>query len=478
MADIIKPDLCIIGAGAAGIALAVAARGHGASVVLVDIGVESDSLRSGAVPAAALAASAAHAHAVRNAAAFGMANGDPKPNFRAVHEHVQAVIAALAPRHAPERLKALGIELIVAPAAFTDKRTLAAGEAAIRARRFVIATGSRPRLPAIKNLAEVAYFTADTIFANTTKLSHLVILGGGAAALEFAQSYRRLGCDVSVVAPAAPLPEIDPELAELALRQLREEGVAIHEHCAVTEVMPRSQGIGVLIRPADGSETTLDASHILVADGRTPNFDGLALDKAGIRFDKANPDRLLLRPRLLTSNRRVHAIGEAAGSPLSMTVAHHDARVVLEGALFNRAIRQEPGAVPLVVFTDPQLAQIGLGEPQAKLRLKAGYRVIRASFAETDRALATRRPYGTAKVIVDRQGAIRGASLAGPEAGELIAFFALAVAKSVRLAELADLVMPYPSFAGVVNQLVEAWQQQVGAEPWRARRLALVRHLP
>ncbi|MEO8685032.1 MAG: FAD-dependent oxidoreductase, partial [Devosia sp.] len=336
MADILKPDLCIIGAGAPGIALAIAARGYGANVLLVDIGVEGDSLRSGAVPAAALAAAAAHAHGVRNAAAFGMANGDPKPNFRAVREHVQAVIAGLAPRDAPERLKALGIELIVSPAAFTDKRTLAAGDAVIRARRFVIATGSRPRLPEIKNLAEVAYFTTDTIFANTSKLSHLVVLGSGAVALEFAQSYRRLGCEVSVVAAAAALPEIDPELAELALRRLRDEGVSIHENSAIGEVVPRSQGIGVLIRQADGTEATLDASHILLADGRTPNFGGLALDKAGIRFDKSAPDRLLLRPRLLTSNYRIHVIGEATGSPPSMTAVQHDARIVLESALFNR----------------------------------------------------------------------------------------------------------------------------------------------
>ena len=478
MADILKPDLCIIGAGAPGIALAIAARGHGASVVLVDIGVEGDSLRSGAVPAAALAAAAAHAHAVRNAAPFGLANGDPKPNFRALREHIQGVIAALAPRDAPERIKGLGIELIAAPAAFTDRRTLAAGDTIIRARRFVIATGSRPRLPEIKNLAEVPYFTTDTIFANTTKLSHLVVLGGGAVALEFAQSYRRLGCEVSVVSSGMALPEIDPELAELALRRLREEGVTIHENCAVTEIVPRSQGIGVPIRQADGSEATLDASHILVAHGRTPNFGGLALDKAGIRFDRVATDRLLLRPRLLTSNSRIHVMGEAAGSVPSQAGAQHDARVVLESALFNRAVRPGSADAPLVVFTDPQLAQIGLGESEAKLRLKTGYRVIRASFAETERAVATRRSYGAAKVIADRNGVIRGATLAGPEAGELIAFFALAVSKEIRFPDLADLILAYPSFSGVVTQLVEAWQQQVGPEPWRARRLALVRRLP
>ncbi len=478
MADILKPDLCILGAGAPGIALATAARAYGASVVLIDLGTEGDSLRTGPVPAAALAAAAAHAHGVRNASAFGMANGDPKVNFRGVHDHIQSAIAAIAPRDSAERLKALGVDVIVSPAAFTDKRTLKAGDTLIRARRFVIASGSSPVVPPIKNLAEVPFFTTDTIFANTYKLSHLVILGGGAVGLEFAQAYRRLGCEVTVIDAGAPLAEADPELAEITLRRLREEGVTIHARTQVTEMVPRGQGTGVMIRHEDGSETTLDVSHILLALGRTPNFGGLALDKAGVRFNKKQADRLLLRPRLLTSNSRVHVIGEAAGSPASLPAARHDARIVLESALFNRTIRRAASDIPTIISTDPQLAQIGLTEPEARLRFKTGYKVIRTSFTENDRAVATRRSAGAAKLITDRHGIILGAAIAGPEASELIAIFGLAMAKAIKLPDLADLIVPYPSFAGIVAQLVEAWQQQVGAEPWRQRRLALVRKLP
>jgi len=478
MADIIKPDLCILGAGAPGIALATAARSYGASVVLIDLGVEGDSLRSGAVPAAALAAAAAQAHGARNAAAFGISNGDPKVAFRGVHEFIQSTLAAIAPRDAIQRLRALGIEVIVSPAAFIDKRTIKAGDTLIRARRFVIATGSSPTVPPIKNLGDVPYFTTDTIFANTYKLSHLVILGGGAVGLQFAQSYRRLGCDVTVVETGAALAEVDAEIAAIALRQLREEGVVVHEQTTTTEMVARGQGIGVIVRREDGTTTTLDASHILLALDHTPNFGGLALDKAGIRFDKVRDDRLMLRSRLLTSNRRVHVIGEAAGSPPSLPAARHDARIVLESALFNRTVKRAASDIPVTIFTDPQLAQIGLTEQQARLRFKTAYTVIRASFAENDRAIATRRTAGAAKVITDRTGAILGAAIAGPEAGELIAFFGLAMKAGTRLPELADVVTPYPSFAGIIELLVEAWRQQVGPEPWRQRRLALVRRLP
>lgn len=478
MADTIKPDLCILGAGAAGIALATAARAYGAAVVLVDLGTEADSLGTGGVPGAALAAAAAQAHGMRNAAAYGLGSADPKVAFRGVHEFMQSTIAAIAPRDAAERLRALGIEVIASPAAFVDKRTVKAGETLIRARRFVIATGSTPLVPPIKNLGDVPFFTTDTIVANTYKLSHLVILGGGAVGLQFAQSYRRLGCDVTVVDAGTALPEVDAEAAAIVLRRLREEGVTIHERATVSQVVPRSQGIGVLIRNEAGADSTLDASHILLALGRTPALGGLALDKAGIRFDKTREDRLALRGRLLTSNRRVHAIGEAAGSPPSLPAARHDAGIVLESALFNRAVKLAAGGVPTVVYTDPQVAQVGLTEDAAKLKLKAHYKVIRASFAENDRAVATRRTAGVAKLITDRQGAILGAAIAGPEAGELIAVFALAIAQNVKLPDLAAVVTPYPSFAGILGQLVEAWRQQVGDEPWRQRRLALVRRLP
>ncbi|WP_375451852.1 FAD-dependent oxidoreductase [uncultured Devosia sp.] len=478
MADIIKPDLCIVGAGAPGIALAMAARAHGAGVVLLDTGSPGDSLRAGPVPMAALSAAAAHAQALRHAAAFGMVGGEPKPNFRGVHDHVQSVIAAIAPRETPERLRALGIDLRLGPASFLDKRTLQAGDVLVRARRFVLATGSRPIVPPLANLDQVAFFTADTIWANAYKLSHLVVLGGSATALQFAQAYRRLGCDVSIIEASAALADIDPELAAIALRKLREEGVVIHERSQALEVLPRSQGIGLRIRQTDGAETTLDASHILVALGRKPDFSGLALDKAGIRFERARDDRLMLRPHLLTTNGRVHVIGEAAGGLPSLQAARHDAHRVMEYALFRRAPKPMAGAVASVVFTDPQLAQVGLSETEARQRFKSGYVVLRASFAENARAIATRRIEGSAKLITDPRGIILGIAIAGPEAGELVALFGLAIRRAIAVPDLADLALPDPSFSAIIGHLVAAWHEQAGPEHWRQRRLALVRRLP
>lgn len=478
MAEIRKPDLCIIGAGAPGTALAIAARTHGATVLVVDVGTQGDSLETGPVPGAALAAAAARAQAIRTASDFGISNGEPKPNFRAIQNHVQAVSAAIAPRETAERLAALGIEMLATPAEFIDRRTIKAGDTLIRAHRFVIATGSIPVVPDIRNLTDVPFFTTDTIFANGVKLSHLAVLGGSAAGLELAQAYRRFGCDVTVLDHGAALTRFDSELTEITLRQLREEGVRIVEHITALEIQPRSQGIGVLVRDQDGKETVLDASHVLLAMGRIPDLGALGLDKAGIRMDKTRPGQLMLRPRLLTSNRRVHAIGESAGAAPSRPSTLHDARIVLESALFGRAIKRDIGAIPKQAFTDPQIAQIGLDEAQARRHLKRGYVVIRANFAQTDRAIATRRAHGTAKLVIDRNGTIKGAAIVGPEAGEIIGLFGLAIAKDVKLAELADWIAPYPSFVGIITQLVEAWQAQAAPEPWRQRRRALMRRLP
>jgi pyruvate/2-oxoglutarate dehydrogenase complex dihydrolipoamide dehydrogenase (E3) component len=478
MAEILKPDLCIIGASAAGIRLATRARQYGASVILIDRGeAGAESQWNGAIPADALAASAARAHALRTASALGMANDEPKPNFRAVHDHVRAVIDAMAPAVSAERLAALGIEMILGTAAFTDRRTLKAGEALIRARRFVIATGSRPAVPAIRGLDQVPFFTTQSIFTNAKKLTHLVVLGGRTEAIELAQAYRRLGSLVTLIEAGKALPDHDPELAEIALRSLREEGLVIHEQTELVEIVARNQGIGVNIRHGDGREAALDASHILAAAGRVPDLDGLGLDKARIRRDKDRPDRLALGKSLKTSNGKVFAIGEAAGID-QPHAALEQADLVLENALFGIAGHYDPALVPLVVSTDPGLAHIGLTEPEVRARYKGAYSVLRASFAENDHARATRRTDGVAKLIVSPRGAILGAAVAGAGASELIALFALVMAKGLSAADLAGFIAPHPAFATLARQLGETYDAEQGPDKWRQRRMALARLLP
>lgn len=478
MADILTPDLCVIGAGAGGLAAAEAAATFGASVVVVERGkLGGLSLNSASVPAKALAATARQAQAMRAASPYGITPEEPRINTRRMHEHLDQVITAIAPREAEARLQALGIEVIKADARFVDPKTLSAGETLIRARRFVLATGARSVLPAIPGLETVPYFTTETIFDNTRKLTHLVVIGAGPVGLEIAQAYRRLGTDVTLVEAGQPLARTDPELADIALKRLRDEGVDIRPNTEVTDILARSMGIGVAIRSGE-AEQLLDASHILVATGRTPNIDGLDLDKAGIRRAKSNNGQLQLTPGLRTSNRRIYAVGDIAGGEQSVHLARQQGEQIAASVLFYMPVRQDAAAVPHVTYTDPEIAEIGLTEAEARAKVKSGVVVTRWSFAENDRAKADRNTFGTAKLITDKSGKILGAGIVGNGAGELIALFSLALSKKLTARDLMSFVAPYPTYAEIARRLGLEFHRGIGSNPMLRRIAEFVRYLP
>ena len=477
MADISTPDLCVIGGGTAGLAAAEAARNRGASVVLVErAALGGEGLYSGGAASRALSASAARAQIMRNAAPFGIADAEAKVNFRQVHDHVQSVVARLSPEASAEHMAALGVEILAGEGSFADPRTLKVGDRLVRARAFIVATGATTVVPAIDGLDEIPFFTAETIFENTRKLSHLVVIGEGFAALEIAQAYKRLGSDVTVLAAGSALPDSDPELADIALRRLREEGVAIIEGVGVA-IQPRSQGIGVLVRTGE-REDRLDASHILIAGRRLPNLDMLGLDKARIRRAATDRARLELGSTLRTSNPRIFAIGDAAGGPQLGHLARHQAQIAVDAAIYGKAPAYNRQAIPLVAFTDPEIAEIGLTEPMAKARLKTRYRVLRASFADSHRARAERNAHGVAKLVVAPNGRILGAGIVAGGAGELAAFFALAIARNLSARDLAALVAPYPTVSEIATELGRAFLRDEKPSAWMERRAAFKRLLP
>ena len=474
LADTLTPDLCVIGAGPAGLAVAEAARSLGLSVVIVDRGrLGGKALHTGAVPARALAAAAAHAHVMRNGASFGITADAIKVNFRRVHDHVDAVIAALSPSRAAPHFEALGAQVLAGDAAFADRRTLKVGETLVKAHRFVLATGSRPVVPAIPGLDGVPYFTTDTILDNTRKLTHLVIIGGGAMGLELAQSYARLGTEVTVLEPTGFLADFDPELAVVALKRLEEEGVHLRPHTSVTAIHARSMGIGVSIHGAEG-EAMLDVSHILVAVERVPDLDTLELDKAGIRRRKDDVTRLELTPGLRTTNPRIYAAGDVAGGPASVGAAHGQARLVVDNAFLAFMPRRD-GQGPRVVSTDPEIAEVGFTERTARTKFGTGFRVLRAAYAENDRARARRETYGTAKLIVGSSGKLLGAGVAGAGAAELCALFSLALAANLDVTQLAQFAAPYPSLAEIASRLGRAAPR--ASDPLTRALLALNRLL-
>ncbi|MET3927530.1 FAD-dependent oxidoreductase [Devosia sp. 2618] len=464
MADILKPDLCVIGAGAVGISLAVKARQRGLSVVLLPRASDDNDHPAARLRRAAFMASAERAQAIRSAGQVGLDNAEPKPNFRNISDHSLAIAEAIAPRDDHERLKALGITILIGEAAFIDRQTLRIGETTIRARQFALATGSEPVAPLLPGLDQIAFFTPDTIADNLRKLSHLVVIGGDPAALELAQAYRRMGSMVTVVPQDGLLTGFDPELVAILLQHLRNEGVAILENSVVTAINPRKQGIGVAIL-RDGAEDALDASHILVAMGRQPLLDAGLLDKAKLRFETSRPQFLKLDTDGQTSSNRITALGGAAGAD-QPHIADRQASLLIERLAGLGNGRLEPAQSVRLVQTQPALAQTGLLEEET---LRSGQTILRSNLAEHETDRAAGAAGGTVKLLAGHKGTIIGAGAVGLGASELIALLSIAATSGTTLGSLNRLALPQPSIAATLVDLAEQFQSQQPAGKGIAR---------
>ncbi|MDT8345212.1 MAG: FAD-dependent oxidoreductase [Thermohalobaculum sp.] len=452
MADWIDTDLCVIGAGSGGLSVAAGAVQMGASVVLIEgHKMGGDCLNYGCVPSKALIAAAKKAHAHRSSAPFGVAANEPEIDYAAAMDHVARTIATIAPNDSVARFEGLGVRVIEARAAFVGPAEVEAGGHVVRARRFVIATGSSPFVPPIQGLDTVPYLTNETLWDNRERPARLIVIGGGPIGLEMAQAHRRLGSEVVVLEAMKALGRDDPEIAAIALARLRAEGIDIREGAKVTGVSGAAGAIRVALE--DGG--TVEGSHLLVAVGRRANVAGLGLEAAGIEH---TPKGVTVDAGLRSvSNRRVYAIGDVAGGLQFTHVANYQAGLVIRNALFRLPVTNRTDHIPWATYTDPEIGHVGLTEAEAAKTLPSGWEVHRFHFAENDRAIAEARTEGLIKVVIARGGRIRGASIVGPQAGELILPWALAIAQGMKIGAMAGVVAPYPTLSEVSKRVAGAY---------------------
>lgn len=447
MAEVLTPDICVIGAGSGGLSVAAAAAAFGVSVVLIEKGkMGGDCLNYGCVPSKAILAAGKHAQSIRDAEKFGVTvSGEPKVNFKKVHDHIHDVIAQIEPNDSVERFTGLGVEVIQAEGRFKDERTVIAGDKEIKARRFVIATGSSAFVPPIKGLDTVPYLTNETLFENTKKMGHLVIIGGGPIGMEMAQAHRRLGCEVTVLEGAKALGKDDPELTSILLEKLEEEGVVLVEGAMVANITPRGkQGIRIAYTK-DDKEHSVDATHLLVATGRSANVDGLSLGAAGIEYTRRG---ITVSKDLRTTNKRVYAIGDVTGGLQFTHVAGYHAGLVIRGILFRKKAVPNDTMIPWVTYTEPELGHVGLTEEQA--REKYGkVKVLRWPYHENDRAVAERKTTGLIKMVTNKKGLIVGVSIVGTGAGEMMNMWALAITNKLKVGDVVGYVSPYPTLSEI-----------------------------
>lgn len=466
-----KFDIAVIGGGSAGLSIAAAAAQFGEKVLLFEKGeMGGDCLNYGCVPSKSLIAASKAAHAQRSSAHYGIAPVEPKVDFAKVMDYVQSVIGAIAPNDSQERFEKLGVTVVRAAAKFINASEVEADGKIYAARKFVIATGSRAAVPPIPGLKDVAYFTNESVFKNRVLPKHLIMIGGGPIGLELAQAHRRLGSQVTVLEAFQPLAKDDPELTSIVLDALKADGVDIRAQVAIAEIKKLKSGIDVVLK--DGG--VVSGSHLLVAAGRTPNIESLNLEAAGVEYTKRG---VTVDQGLRTTNRKIYAAGDVAGGLQFTHVAGYHAGLIVRNALFKLPVKNRSDIIPWVTYTDPELAHVGLTEADARKTLGDSAKVLRWHFAENDRAQAEGKTKGMIKVVLGKRGRILGASIVGPQAGELIAAWVLAVSQCLKISAFANVVLPYPTLSEIGKRAAITNYAGLAQKPMLRRALGFLKLL-
>ncbi|MEW2915504.1 FAD-dependent oxidoreductase [Ruegeria sp. ANG10] len=442
----LKTDILVIGAGSGGLSVAAGASQMGAHVILLEgHKMGGDCLNFGCVPSKALIASGKTAYGQAHAAAMGVADVVPQVDYAAAKDHVRDVISQIEPMDSQERFEGFGVKVIREFGSFVSPTQVQAGDHLIKARRVVIATGSSPLVPPIPGLDQVPYYTNETIFELREKPEHLLIIGGGPIGLEMAQAHIRLGCEVTVIEGMQALGKDDPDAAAVVLDTLRAEGVALHEQAMVAQIRDNNGLVDVVTENGD----IYTGSHLLVAAGRKANTDRLNLEAAGIEPTRTG---IKVDASLRTTNRKVYAIGDVAGGMQFTHLAGYHAGIIIRSALFGLPSKAKTTHIPWASYTDPELAQVGLTEAQARDQHGDKVEIARFEYHHNDRAITERKTKGFIKVMVVK-GRPVGATIVGHQAGELINLWSLALANNLKMGQIAAMVSPYPTI-GELNKRV------------------------
>ena len=367
-------------------------------------------------------------------------------DFAAAQAHVQRVIAQISPLDSQERFEGLGVRVIRAWAQFLSPTEVQAGDDVITARRFVIATGSHPVVPDLPGLSGVPFLTNETIFALRDRPRHLIILGGGPIGMEMAQAHRRLGAEVTVIARSHVLDRDDREAAAVVLARLRAEGVTVLESASVSHVSDAVQAT-----LTDGR--VISGSHLLLALGRQPAVSRLNLTAAGVAV---NARGVVVDGRLRSTNRRIYAIGDVGGGRQFTHVAGYQAGIVLRQVVLGLPARERTDHIPWVTYTDPELAQIGPNETEARKQHGTALTVVRAAYHHNDRAITEDWQTGFLKVMVVK-GRPVGVTIVGHGAGELVGLWALAISARLKMSAVASMVAPYPTLGELSKRAAGAY---------------------
>ena len=437
-------DLVIIGAGSAGLSFAAGAVQMGAGVVLIEGGkMGGDCLNTGCVPSKALIEAARRAKGAASAKNLGVSCHDVTVDYASVMHHVRETIASIEPHDSQERFEGLGVRVIRGYAEFASKNSIRVGNETVTARRIVVATGATPIAPPINGLDTVAYFTNETFFENRNRPDHLIIIGGGPIGVEMAQAHAQLGIKTTLIASFEILPREIAKTREIVRTKLLQDGVTVFENCDVRSI--KENGAIKSITLGDGQ--MVKGSHILVATGRRANVQGLNLSAAGIETTDVG---IKVDDSLRTTNRAVYAIGDVIGQEQFTHLAGYHASLVVRSALFGLPAKVRKNHIPRVTYCDPEVASVG------DISDGTGIETYRVTYDGLDRAIAGARTDGFAQIWV-KNGRVRGATIVGAQAGELIHFWSLVIAQNLKLSKASSVITPYPTLSDINKKLIGAY---------------------
>jgi pyruvate/2-oxoglutarate dehydrogenase complex dihydrolipoamide dehydrogenase (E3) component len=432
--------LIVIGAGPAGLVIAIAAAGLGARVALIERqAMGGDCLNVGCVPSKALLE-------------FTASQAD-SGSFDAAYSWLRSVRARIAEHDSVERYTAAGVDVFLGAARFADEATVSVGKDILNGRRIVIATGAHATLPPIPGLADCKPLTNETIFDLTARPKRLAVIGAGPIGCELSQALARMQIQVHLFEASNRVLGNDlPEAGAAVTAALRAVGVELHLSASIDKVERRGHNV---IVTANGTETVAD--EVLVAAGRRANTDELNLAGVGVNTDKAG--QIVVDRFLRTSNTRIFAAGDVCAKQQFTHTADAHARIVVQNALFLPTASTRKLVIPHCTYTHPEVASVG----ETRQTLAANNRdfaVYRVAFDDLDRGKAQGDMEGFVEVLAEpRNGKILGATIVGTDAGEQIAPLCLAMTHGIGLGALAKTVLPYPTRAEYLRRLGDAFNR-------------------
>jgi pyruvate/2-oxoglutarate dehydrogenase complex dihydrolipoamide dehydrogenase (E3) component/uncharacterized membrane protein YdjX (TVP38/TMEM64 family) len=460
-------NLIVIGAGAGGLVSSYIAAAVKAKVTLIEAHkMGGDCLNYGCVPSKALIKSARVAHQMKHAERYGLEATNPSFSFRTVMARIHEVIRQVEPHDSVERYTGLGVEVLQGHASLIDPWTVEirlhdGSRQRLTARSIILATGASPVVPPLPGLDETGYVTSDTLWDRFAELDippkRLIVLGGGPIGCELAQSFARLGSNVTQVQRGARLlPREDEEVAQLVQASIQDGGVQVlTEHAALRTEW--REGRKFLICEHQEQETALEFDELLIAVGRQPRLTGYGLETLGIETRRT----VVTNDYLETLYPNIYAVGDVAGPYQFTHTAAHQAWYAAVNALFGqfKRFRADYRVIPWTTFTDPEVARVGLSEQEA-IDQGVAYEVTRYDLDDLDRAITESERTGFVKVLTaPGKDRILGVCIAGSHAGELLAEFVLAMKHGLGLNKVLGTIHTYPTWAEANKYAAGEWKK-------------------